>query len=172
MLAVAQARATRARFKAGSAERLPYPAGFFDLVFSVDVIHHVLDQAAYYHQAYRVLRAGGKLCTVTDTKEIIRRRQPLSAYFPETSERELQRYPRISTLRAMMVEAGFGRLKRRVVEHRYSVTSAQPYRDKAFSSLHLIPEEALKRGVQRMEQDLCHGPIPGVARYLLLWGTK
>ena len=50
----------------------------------MDVIHHVVDRAAYYREAYRVLKPGGQVCTVTDSPWIIRHRQPLSEYFPET----------------------------------------------------------------------------------------
>jgi ubiquinone/menaquinone biosynthesis C-methylase UbiE len=41
MLAKALERSQQAHFKQGRAEKLDYPADFFDLVFSVDVIHHV-----------------------------------------------------------------------------------------------------------------------------------
>ena len=100
------------------------------------------------------------------------RRQPLSVYFPETIEIELRRYPCISDLRAMLVEAGFSRLQETMAEFPYSLIDIRRYRDKAFSCLHLIPTEAFERGIQRMEQDLRAGPIPCVSRYLLLWGTK
>jgi SAM-dependent methyltransferase len=172
MLARARERSRSAHFKMGRAEQLDHPAGFFDLVLSVDVIHHVGDRAAHLREAHRVLKNGGRVCTVTDSEEIVRRRQPLSVYFPETVEVDLQRYPRISDLRAMMVEAGFGELREAVVEFVYSLTDIQEYRDKAFSCLHLIPAEAVERGIQRMEQDLRAGAIPCASRYLLLWGTK
>ena len=104
MLAIANKRSPGAHLKLGKAEQLDYPAGFFDLVFSVDVIHHVGDRSSYFREACRVLKKGGKVCTVTDSTEIIRHRQPLSVYFPETIEVDLQRYPGISDLRAMMVD--------------------------------------------------------------------
>jgi ubiquinone/menaquinone biosynthesis C-methylase UbiE len=172
MLAIARERTLTAHFKLGHAEQLDYPAESFDLVFAVDVIHHVGDRAAYFREAYRILKKGGKVCTVTDSEEIICRRQPLSVYFPESIEIELQRYPRISDLRTMMVDAGFGGLEEPVAEFPYSLTDIQSFRDKAFSSLHLISTEAFERGIQRMEQDLCVGPIPCKSWYVLLWGTK
>jgi ubiquinone/menaquinone biosynthesis C-methylase UbiE len=172
MLARALENSQSVHFKIGSAEQLDFPSGTFDLVFSVDVIHHVIDRPAYFREAHRVLKKGGKVCTVTDSEEIIRHRQPLSVYFPETVEMELQRYPRISDLRTMMAEAGFTRIEETLAERAYELTDIQRYRDKAFSSLHLISAEAFERGIQRMEQDVQNHPIPATARYLLLWGVK
>ncbi len=172
MLARARERTRHADFKTGRAEQLNYPSEFFDLVFSVDVIHHVRDRPAFFREACRVLKEGGKVCTVTNSEEIIRRRRPLSNYFPETVEIELQRYPRISDLRAMMVSAGFTDLQEAAAEREYELQDIQKYRDKAFSSLHLISPEAFARGIQRLEQDVQAHPISAISLYLLLWGVK
>jgi ubiquinone/menaquinone biosynthesis C-methylase UbiE len=171
MLAIANKRSPGAHFILGRAEQLDYPAEFFDLVFSVDVIHHVGDRSSYFREACRLLKKGGKVCTVTDSTETIRHRQPLSVYFPETIEVDLHRYPGISDLCALMVAAGFSDLQETVAEFAYPLADIQVYRDRAFSCLHLIPTGAFERGIQRMEQDLRVGPIPCVSRYLLLWGT-
>ena len=172
MLAKAQERTQSVHFKIGTAEQLDYPAGFFDLVFSVDVIHHVRDRFAYFREAYRVLKEGGKVCTVTDSEDIIRRRQPLSTYFPETIALELQRYPRIADLRTMLVNAGFTNLQETAGEAAYALTDIQIYRDKSFSCLHLISAEAFERGIRRMEGDLKDHPILATPRYLLLSGVR
>jgi SAM-dependent methyltransferase len=161
-----------AHFNLGQAEHLDFPATFFDIVFSVDVIHHVGDCSTFFREAYRVLKRGGKILTATDSEEIIRQRQPLSVYFPETIEIELRRYPRISELQGMMSQAGLRDLEETVVEFPYSLSDLQVYRDKAFSCLHLITTDAFQRGIACMEQDLRDGAIPCVSRYLFLWGTK
>ena len=172
MLARARERSGEIHFRVGRAEALEFPPNYFDLVFSVDVIHHVEDHLAYFQEAYRVLAVGGKLCTVTDSEWIIRQRQPLAVYFPETVRPELDRYPCISELRHVMELVGFIGVVEERVEFPYRLTDAQAYRDKAFSALHLIPEDAFWRGLERLESDLCAGPIPCVSRYVLLWGTK
>jgi ubiquinone/menaquinone biosynthesis C-methylase UbiE len=172
MLAQARARSTAARFHLGSAERLDFQDASFDLAYSVDVIHHVLDKIRYTEEAYRVLAPGGRLCTATDSEWIIRRREPLATYFPETVEADLARYPPIAKLRALYKRAGFIDLDQRMVECRYPLTDIQAYHDRAFSVLHLIPEEAFQRGIARLERDLQAGPIPCVSRYTLLWGKK
>ena len=172
MLAHARAHPERVGWVLGRAERIGLADGVFDLVFSVDVIHHVSDKAAFFREAARVLQPGGRACTVTDSEEIIRRREVLSGYFPETVEVELTRYPRLTDLEGWMVEAGLVSLGAVLVEEPFEITDAQPYRDKAFSSLHLISEEAWRAGLERLEQALARGPIRGASRYACLWGRR
>jgi ubiquinone/menaquinone biosynthesis C-methylase UbiE len=172
MLAHARAGSAAVTFRPGRAEILDFPPDTFDLVFSVDVIHHIVDRPASFCAAYRVLRPGGRVCTVTDSADIIRRRQPLSVYFPESVDVELARYPKISDLGNFMRQAGFMDLREQTVEYAFTTTDIQAYRDRAFSSLHLISEAAFQAGIRRMEADLEKGPIQCVPRYLLLWGTK
>jgi SAM-dependent methyltransferase len=172
MLEKARARGVQARLAVGRAEQLGFDDAAFDFIFSVDVIHHVRDRAAHYLEAFRVLVPGGHVCTVTDSEEIIRHRQPLSVCFPETVEVELARYPRIDDLRRMMSDAGFDEIREVTVESASPTTDINAYRDKAFSSLHLISSEAFERGIRLMGEDLRKGPIPWVSRYVLIWGRK
>jgi SAM-dependent methyltransferase len=172
MLAAARTRTDQITFIQGRAESLDVPDVSFDLVYSVDVIHHVADRPAYFREAFRVLKSGGRLCTATDSEDDIRRRIPLSSHFPETVPVELRRYPRIATLRTEMATAGFAAIHGEHTELAYDLTDPQPYRDRAFSSLHLIPADAVARGVSRLEADLVRGPIPALSLYTLLWSAK
>jgi SAM-dependent methyltransferase len=171
MLAQLRARALPVRVREGHAEQLDFPAGTFDLVYSVDVIHHVVDRETAYREAARALRPGGVVCTVTDSEWIIRHRTPQSVYFPETIAVELARYPSIEALRSMMVKAGFESPSEEVVEHSYELTDAVAYREKVFSSLLYISDEAFSRGLAKLEADLLRGPVPCTSRYLLLRGN-
>ena len=156
----------------GRAEHLDLSDAPFDLVFGVDVIHHIQDRAAYLRRAYSLLKPGGLICTATDSEWIIRHREPLATYWPETIAVELKRYPRIEQLERLYRNAGLTDLERQEVEHSMTLTDGQAYRDKAFSALHLIPDSAYTRGLACLEQDLCSGPVPWVSRYTLLWGTR
>jgi SAM-dependent methyltransferase len=171
MLAAARERSGRVAFQVGGAEQLEFSAGVFDLVFSVDVIHHLENITEYFQEAQRVLKPGGRVCTVTDSEWIIRHRQPLAVYFPETVEVDLGRYPRLADLRAAMLAVGLEGIAEHQVEFHYELADAQAYRDKAFSSLHLISDDAWKRGLERLEIDLRSGPVACVSRYVLLWGS-
>ena len=129
------------------------------------------NREVYYREANRVIKPDGLVCTVTDSEDIIRARQPLAIYFPEAVEPEVERYPSISALYQMMEAAGFNNIHETRVEHRTTIQDIQAYRDKAFSSLYLISQEAFERGIRRMEADLLLAPVPAISRYLLLWGT-
>lgn len=157
---------------AGSAEVLPFQDHAFDLVYSTDVIHHVGDRVAFFAEASRILAPGGMIATVTDSRQDIARRRPLSNYFPETVDVELQRYPAMETLRVEMADAGFTAIHETHVELEYPLTDIRGYRERAYSSLHFIPDDALARGLVRMEQDLLAGPISALSLYTLVWGTN
>lgn len=172
MLLKARERSRTVNFQLGDGEGLQFSDSFFDLVLSVDVIHHLARRSVFFREAFRMLRPGGRICTVTDSEQIIRHREPQSVYFPKTVEVELRRYPSIGELRDTMVSEGFLEIKEKMVKFPYELLDIQAYRDRAFSSLLLISEEDFQRGLERMEKDLARGPIRGVSRYLLLWGTK
>jgi ubiquinone/menaquinone biosynthesis C-methylase UbiE len=173
MLAQARARpgAAEVTWHEGRAEDPPFPEAAFDLIFSVDVIHHVADRPASFRAARRLLAPGGRLCTATDSAEDIARRRPLSSHWPETVPVELARYPAIETLREELTAAGFAATVPEHVELTYDLGNAAPYRARAFSSLHLIPGEAFARGLARLEADLAAGPLPSLSLYTLIWAS-
>jgi ubiquinone/menaquinone biosynthesis C-methylase UbiE len=154
----------------GSAGRLPFRRGSFGLGFSVDVIHHVPDTRSYYRELLPLLGPDGRVCTVTDSEEIIRAREPLATYFPDTIEADLRRYPPVSRLVREMEAVGLADIAVDAVEMAYEVGDLAPYRAKAFSCLHLISEASWRKGMVRMEADLVRGPLRGVSRYVLIWG--
>ena len=172
MLHHAHRQPSRVLWVLGHAGQLCFADRAFDLIFSVDVIHHVPNKAAFFQQAARALRLGGRLCTVTDSADFIRRREVLSGYFPETVEVDLGRYPRLAQLEAWMSTVGLADIQVVTVEQPYEITSAQPFRDRAYSCLQLISEEAWQAGLDRLEHDLASGPIRGAQRYVCIWGRK
>jgi ubiquinone/menaquinone biosynthesis C-methylase UbiE len=172
MLTAMRARNVPVRTVVGRAEQLSVATGQIDLIYSVDVIHHVTSREAFYCETFRVLRKGGRVCTVTESEMMLRTREPQSRYFPETIDVELARYPSIENLRTEMQRAGFQHLSEDVVEWAYEVVDSTPFREKVFSSLVYISEKAFESGLIRLEAALAGGVVPYVSRYVLLWGTK
>jgi|SRR5262245_17466506 len=168
--AEARKRLSKAHLFCASAEQMELPARRFDLVYMVDVVHHLTDRAAGFHECQRVLRSSGKLCLVTESTEMLRRREPHATYFPDAVEIELARYPTIEALKSELRAAGFEKLEELKVEIRAELADIEPYRTKVHSSLGLISNSAFDVGIRRLEQDLRSGPIPYTWRYLLLWG--
>jgi SAM-dependent methyltransferase len=162
----------RLQVSRGSADRLPFPDEFFDFAFSVDVIHHVPDTMAYFSESCRVLVPGGRLCTLTDSENIIRQRKPLAEFWPETVQADLARYPQISVLRRQMMEAGFVDIEEKVISWPVEINDPGPFQARAFSCLHLISDEAFERGLQLLIQALRAGPVQGLSAYSCLWARS
>ncbi len=108
----------------------------------------------------------------TDSEQMIRRRVPLSVYWPETIEVELARYPRIGTLQAELRKTGFVRLSQLEAASGGLLSDSGPYREKVFSCLRALLQEIYQQGLASLEADLVKGPISFTSRYLLLWAYK
>ena len=172
MLTTARRRWHPVHFVQAPAETLDLPAASVDFIFSVDVIHHVGDVAAYFRAAAQALRPGGRICTATDAPEMIARRRPLAAYFPGTVAADLARYPTPATLEHAMTAAGLVHVTAQEVEYIYPLCDAAPIRARAYSCLHLISDEEFHAGLARMEEDLESEPIDVLSEYLLLWAQR
>jgi len=171
MLAIARARSAAIPFVQGTAEALPFPDALCDLVFFVDVAHHLNDPVRSLTEAVRVARPAGAVCVVTEDEPALRARLH-ARYFPEVVAIELARYPTIERLRGILRATGCERVEEQRTVSPLSVRDIRPYRDRAFSSLHHIPDEAHHRGLERMRRDLEAGPLETELHHVLLCGTK
>ena len=172
MLDVARQKTETVSWFHGSAESLPFPDGSFDLVYSVDVIHHVQDRQAFFREAFRILAGGGRFVTATDSEETIRKRVPLSHYFPDTIEPEFRRYPKQGEIPRILSSSDFRQISEEVIEFDYALADSAPFERKAFSCLHLISEQAFAKGLDHLKRDLAVGPISCISRYVVYVGQK
>lgn len=160
------------RFAEGTAEKFPFEDTIFDLIFSVNVIHHVSETADYFREAMGYLKPGGMICTVTDSPRIIRDRSPLTHYWPGTALADLVRYHDISRLREQMGSAGFVDIEEHEISAPFEIRDSSPYKGRAYSCLHFISEDEFLEGLRRLEDDLKAGPVQGVTEFVCIWGTS
>ena len=93
MLDIAKKRAHRVSYSLNSAEDLDFENDSFDFVFSIDVIHFVGDHGKAFQEAARILKPEGSICTITDTEELVRTREPMITYFPDILDVVKEGYP-------------------------------------------------------------------------------
>ena len=81
MLAVARTKCADGRvdFRLAPAEGLPLADGSADLVFMSMVLHHLRDKQTAARECRRILRAGGRFCMRTCTRDIVYQQ---SRFFP------------------------------------------------------------------------------------------
>lgn len=134
-----------------------------DIVYMVDVIHHIKDIGTMFCNIYRVLKKDGMVFIFTDTHERIREERLTSKYFPETVSVELERYQSTELMLDAMEKCGFRDILLEKLQYKeesdmgeYLIKVAQT---KGYSMFHLISEEALERGIQRIRNDLEKGKI-------------
>jgi ubiquinone/menaquinone biosynthesis C-methylase UbiE len=108
MIAAAEAAAAgqvdggRLRFRVGTAERLTWPSGTFDLVVSTTSFDHWVDQRAGLAECARVLAPGGRLVLVDQFSGLL---LPTTVGSRRGKARTKRRASRL------LAEAGFGSLR-------------------------------------------------------------
>jgi ubiquinone/menaquinone biosynthesis C-methylase UbiE len=172
MLKIARSQPAPLELRQGRAEEMAYPDATFDLIFSVDVVHFVAAPQRYFTRAFAALKPGGYLCTVTDSEWNIRHRLPLSRFFPAAIEAELARFHPVAALTGAMTAAGFTDQDEQTLESTYQLTDPKRFEEKAFSCLHLIPEEDFRAGIAALRAALAEGPVPGNLRNTVLWARR
>jgi ubiquinone/menaquinone biosynthesis C-methylase UbiE len=141
----------------GSADQLPFRNQSFDLVFSVNAIHHFARPDEFVREARRLLKPGGSLASIALDPHHGHDRWYVYDYFPETLEIDRQRYPSVGRVADWMIAAGFDRVECRVAERiAQNVTADQILRDpmlhkNSTSQLVLLSDEAYAAGMARIK---------------------
>jgi SAM-dependent methyltransferase len=174
MLAQAKVRDVALDLVRGRAGRLPFRGDHFDLVSCVNAIHHFAAPSAFVTEAHRVLRGpqqagqhGGALAVIGMDMRNLRDRWYIYDYFPGTWETDLARFPAWDRVAVWMAGAGFGEIRRHIVEEivddkRGRAVLQDPFlRKDAISQLTLLSDEAYAAGVARIEADLAAAEAAG-----------
>jgi SAM-dependent methyltransferase len=141
---------------AAPANALPFTAGSFDLIFSVNAVHHFADAAAFIADASRLLTSRGVLAIVGIDPRLIRHRY-FYEYFEGTCEIDRRRYPAVGDVVNWMAAAGFERIDYRIVDRYERVfrgreVLADPFlRKDSNSLLALLSDNEYRQGIDRID---------------------
>jgi SAM-dependent methyltransferase len=165
MLAEAQAKETRARFKEGAAEALPFKDGWFERVVMRLALHH-LDRPRALAEAARVVVPGGRVVIATFDPDHFDGYW-LNELFPSVAEIDRARFPGATTLRAELEDVGFAGVRIETLTQPGKLSRAEALeriRGHYISTLNLIDEGEYERGLAVAEAQ-----IPEQVEYRLEW---
>jgi SAM-dependent methyltransferase len=156
MLAQARARAGPSLgLKQGRAETLPFRDGWFERVLYRLVVH-LVDRAAAFREADRVLVPDGRVLVATFAPEHFEWYW-LCDCFPAVREIDRARFPTGEQVIGELEAAGFGQVRVRRLGQRASLARAEALeriRGRYISTLRLLGDEDFARGLARAEAEL------------------
>jgi len=147
----------------------------FDLVYMVDVIHHIKDIDKMFKNVKRVLRDRGKIIILSDNHDHIKNRLT-TKYFPETLEGELKRYQDTPEIIESLSKEGFKQINSGVLEigsdYSYGPRLIEIASKKGYSMFGLISEAEIAEGIERIKEDMLREPIVYHQRAPYVMGIK
>jgi ubiquinone/menaquinone biosynthesis C-methylase UbiE len=153
---------------------IPFPPEIFDFCYMTDVIHHVPDFRTMFRELFRVLKASGLLCVVTESHSQIDARF-YNRYFPSLAANEKRRYPDIGEISARAGDAGFCVAATEVVSspvRQISEGFLRNVAEKNWSMFRLLSEDEFSNGLQALQRDRGQSFEPSDAGKTLLWFRK
>lgn len=172
MLEKAVAKSSKVEFVKGDAVTLEeFEDNYFDVIYMVDVIHHIKDIKTMFKNIYRLLRKEGTVFIFTDSYENIKNRLT-TKYFPETLEVELNRYQSTEEIFEAMRNNNFIDIKPDNLDMGCDKNAGEKLiklaEKQGYSMFNLISQEAIDRGIESIRQDLVKGKVVynGKASYI------
>jgi ubiquinone/menaquinone biosynthesis C-methylase UbiE len=172
MLARARERDCDCGLVRGVAEHLPWTDASFDRLVCVNALHHFRDKRAFFVEARRVLRRGGRLMTIGLDPHTGIDHWYIYDYFEPVLEMDRDRYPASSQIQEWMEGAEFldcvtREIQRLPVQLAARTALKEGRLDRtATSQLGILTEEQYQRGIDRIREGIESAEASGRTLYL------
>ncbi|MFX1377211.1 MAG: class I SAM-dependent methyltransferase [Promethearchaeota archaeon] len=153
----------------GNVINLPFRSDFFDGLYVIQVIHHIMDKFVFLKETYRVLRKNGFIAIHTCSHNQIKTYW-YTYYFPEGLKFELKRFLDIKKLTPLLKKSGFSNIGVEICYHDSVIMNQSPekYLDKNFrngdSMFALLSEDQIEVGCKKLKEDIKSGAINQVLK--------
>ncbi len=157
------------------ADCIPFATESVDFVFMTEVLHHLPDIPATFHEICRILKSSGSFCIVTQSHKQIDQRMT-SRFFPASAEIDKERYPDIDVIDELLFKAGFSVVNPK--EYTYNpvqlgVEYLETVTKRGFSMLHKISKEDYEKGLEDLRKAFQQSEVLMYsADYSFVWVTK
>ncbi|MFX1273068.1 MAG: class I SAM-dependent methyltransferase, partial [Promethearchaeota archaeon] len=174
MLAEARSKSDVISLVHAPANKMPFPADTFDMIFMTEVVHHLPDAVSAIHEMERILDRGF-MCIVTQSHKQIEDRMT-SRFFPATVAIDTARYPDIPEIEKHMESAGLDTIWSN--QYKFApIILGEDYLDtvsrKGYSMLHKIPENDYQEGLKALQQAIANcEKLDYAAGYTYVWARK
>jgi ubiquinone/menaquinone biosynthesis C-methylase UbiE len=140
----------------GNHEIIPLNDNTIDMVFMVNVIHHVDDIEKMFIEFKRILKKKGGILIFTESHKQIREKTWLN-YFEGAKDYDLNRFYDIPEIEKIADKTGFYCYEKNIIDEIPYSFPINEFIDlisnKAFSILHQIPGKSYENGLQKLRDD-------------------
>jgi ubiquinone/menaquinone biosynthesis C-methylase UbiE len=135
---------------------IPFEDNFFDFIYMTDVIHHVPDMEMMFAEFFRVLKAKGLVCILTESHKQLETRFWVK-HFPSTVSAEKRRYPDIPDIIKAAETCGFNEHKVIATDAEKEIIISEDFvklvENKGYSMFRLIDEADYQAGLATLKDD-------------------
>lgn len=160
MIAVARTRQCAQELKIADLDAFFPFDQTFDVIYGMDMIHHLRRPEIFIRNAFQHLNPKGTLIIGTESEYDLRNKL-LTRYFPEILSHDLKRYHPIGRIIELLIKTKFPKVS---IEHFDKVVGVtqellNQFRNKAFSTLRLLDEKTFQKGLAQLETDFEQGRL-------------